>query len=163
MFSPQWKTREIIQIFFSSSNSNSLWTNHFCHPTFAEFCGILFLNRLEPHSFPHLVIAASGTSRRYRGVNPFYSHLITIDLVGWGGRRWHAVFGRDVVPVDSLLDRTVHYGCNTFHRAVTSLGYAIPSRDVCATKLQVNPPIICKCPELSAVEGYGIHIFLVLK
>ena len=64
--------------------------------------------------------------------------------------------GCDIVPVDRLLDRTVHSGCNMLHCVVTSLCYSILSWDVRTSKLQVNSLIICKSPELPAVEGHVI-------
>ena len=76
-----------------------------------------------------------------------------IDLVGGRGGRWHAVSGCDIVPVDSLLDRKEHSGCNTLHHVVTLLCYVIPRWDVCTMKPQVNSPIICKSPELPAAES----------
>ena len=81
-----------------SVHQDGLWTNYFSHWTFAEFCDTSILHRLESHAIPNLVIAAPGTWRHYRGVSLFYPHLITIDLVGGRGGRWHAVSGCDIVP-----------------------------------------------------------------
>ena len=38
------------------------------------------------------------------------------------------------IPVESLLYGTVHFGCSSFHHAVTSLCYAIPGWCICTTE-----------------------------
>ena len=64
---------QILYVAGYSVHQDGLWTNHFGHRTFAEFCGTSILRCLEPHAIPYLVRAASGTWRRYRGFNPFNS------------------------------------------------------------------------------------------
>ena len=133
---------QILHVAGYSVHQDGLWTNHLGHPT---FCRILWYIDSVPSWTTHdLVIAVSETWRHYWGINSLYLHLIIIDLVGGSGRRWYVVSGCSIVPVDSLLDWTVHSGCNTLHRVVTLLCYAIPSWDIHATKQQVNSLIICK-------------------